>query len=280
MPVSKGRKSLIPPMNKWRFPNEATPPGSANYYIARFAASAQRDRIAAWFAWFAHLDQIVEKAKDPGVARLKLDWWREETHFMHRQAARHPLAQALSQYINADWQIMPMHRILDAIEQRILKQMPHDLTAFQQQCAQQGGSRAILLANSADPDRQNQAEWLGGYHAMVLRIQHLGKDIQQHDLSLPQTWLNQHGIQRIQLENGEDIPALAEAVQALLPSVEQKLLDERSRLKQQIALHTPLRMAVQAWYLSRQMRKKGYASHQHEFELTPLQYLWAAWRMG
>ena len=61
--------------SEWDFPNSATQPGSAAYYVVRFSHPEQQPALARWFVWFDHIDRIAAKASDPGVARLKLDWW-------------------------------------------------------------------------------------------------------------------------------------------------------------------------------------------------------------
>ena len=83
----------------WRFPNSATPEGSDTYYAARFAPKAKRDRLALAFAWTQELAQIRARASDPGVARLKLDWWREELVRAQAGRPRHPLTRHLSQWL-------------------------------------------------------------------------------------------------------------------------------------------------------------------------------------
>ena len=89
-------------------------PGSAEYYVARFAAPLERVAVANWLVWFAQLDQIADRAKDPGVARLKLDWWHTEIDQLDQ--ARHPLGVALAPQVQAAWQVEHMHRVLQAVE--------------------------------------------------------------------------------------------------------------------------------------------------------------------
>ena len=64
--------------NEWLFPNRATPPGSSAYYSVRFAPLRLRHDLAAVLAWRHEVRAILEEVSDPGVARLKLNWWIEE----------------------------------------------------------------------------------------------------------------------------------------------------------------------------------------------------------
>ncbi|MGA1008362.1 MAG: squalene/phytoene synthase family protein, partial [Sedimenticolaceae bacterium] len=60
------------------FPNAATPIGSIPYYAIRFSSAEQRNGLAARYSWLHEIDRIISTIKDPGVARLKLDWWHKE----------------------------------------------------------------------------------------------------------------------------------------------------------------------------------------------------------
>ena len=62
----------------WHFPNPATPLGSSTYYSLRFSPPGLRDDLAILAAWRHQVRIILVEVSDPGVARLKLQWWREE----------------------------------------------------------------------------------------------------------------------------------------------------------------------------------------------------------
>jgi phytoene synthase len=248
---------------EWDFPNTATPVGSPNYYIIRFSPAEQRHSLAHWFAWFAHINGIANKAKDPGVARLKLDWWREEIHYMQQQQARHPLAQALSIQVQDDWQITQMRDLLDATEQRIRKLTPNDEIQFHQACEQYGGSRAILLSNTSNEAIQQQAKQLGCYCAAVQHIQTLGRDLQQGYSSLPKHYQD----------------GLPDKLADLLKQLEKPIRQDWSQLRQEKYLQVTLRMTAQALQLSRLMQTKGFNCREYYLQLSPLRNLWHAWRM-
>jgi len=269
----------MPDRNEWDFPNDATPTGSAGYYVARFSPPEQRNSVARWLAWFAQIDQIAEKANDPGVARLKLDWWREEIQFIKNQQARHPIAIAISHEQISDWQLTQMQLALDAIEQRILKQPAKTLEEFLQQCTDQTGSRTILLAQSSEQQIQSQAKRLGCYIASIQRLQLVGRDVRHGYLSLPRDLLHQNNISVAQLEELAPLPALKQLAESILEPQEQQLLQQLPDMRQHSELHAPLRLAAQSYQLSRLMRRQQFACNQKLFNLSPLRLLWSAWRM-
>ena len=261
----------------WDFPNEATPPGSASYYVVRFSPQEQQHRLARWYAWFAHLDNIAAKANDPGVARLKLDWWREETRHMQHNSARHPLAQALQRHVDSVWQVEQMHRALLAVEQRILRQQPRTHEAFDQQCRDQAGSRLHLLCETDHHAGWEAVELLGRHVALTQRLAQFRHDLQDNYLSLPVRLLEQHGIGAADLERGRCEAQMAQIAEQLLECqpIGNALLAEYRHIRD---LHPALRHAAQSLRMERLLRKRRYQVHRLH-QLTPLGLLWSAWRM-
>ncbi len=76
------------------FPNTATPIGSVPYYAIRFSPAEQRNGLAARYSWLHEIDRIISTIKDPGVARLKLDWWHKEWTQALSGSATHPITIA------------------------------------------------------------------------------------------------------------------------------------------------------------------------------------------
>ena len=250
-------------------------PGTAAYYVARCTPAHQRAAVTAWLLWFAQMDRLADHVRDPGVVRLKLDWWRAEIERL--PDAQHPLTANLAPYVQADWQRTQMCRIITATEYRILKRSPADLDDLMAQCEQQGGSRAILLADNVEPVLQQRATELGRYQALVERLRYLQRDWQQHYLNLPSDLLRQWGVNPADL-TADRVPLTA-ALNALLAPCEQPLVRALPALRREPRLHQPLRQVVQAMHLARQMRQQGYLGTASSWQLTPLRNLWCAWWM-
>jgi len=256
----------------WDFPNPATPVGSAGYYICRFSKPMQRERLARLFAWAAHLQDIAERANDPGVARLKLDWWRDELIRILADEPRHPLAIALAADINADWQRDAMLAMLDATEQRILKKQPQSHAEFISNCQQQGGAFAELLCGNDDHVIRQQARNSGAGHTLTGLLQNLGHDIRNDYCALPAEILQKYSIGRDMLQATRPIPSLASLCEELLRSHAAPSITDASLAPVQ-------RMNAQAGRLIQKLRRRQFPLNQRHIELNPLQLLWAAWRM-
>ena len=262
--------------DSWDFPNQATPEGSPAYYVARFSVPEKRGDVARWLAWFAHLDNIALKATDPGVSRLKLDWWREESENALYDRARHPLAQALAPQVTASWQVDQMLRALQAVEMRILRRQPRDRDDYVARCGDSHGSLALLLGAGERADLEGTGERLGIYLATVEHLRHLGRDAITDHVTLPADHLARHAVDLEDLRNGRAIAGLANMADELLA---QHRPDDIRQLRRHAELHPVLRLAAQAQRLERKLRRHGFASHQRRLELTPLGLLWSGWRM-
>lgn len=71
-------------------------PGSSRYYAWLFVPPAQRRALAAFDAFCRAIDEVVGGALDPGIAEIKLDWWRGEVAAALAGEPSHPVMQALA----------------------------------------------------------------------------------------------------------------------------------------------------------------------------------------
>ncbi len=261
----------------WGFPNAETPPGSAYYYVARFS-EPRRNEVAAWLAWFAHIDRIAERATDPGASRLRLDWWREEAARALGDWTRHPIAQALAPAISDDWQVRRMRQTLDAVEQRILRHQARRTPEFLDQGKALWGSRMALLAGAADGDRQAAADAAGCYYATVRQLQELHQDLRRDYLPLPRKLLEQQALRIEQLQDPKDNPALATVAGTLLTDAEAKWRAQRPLAADNLSFGPVLRLTAQADRIVRLLRRHGLQVHRPMRGPTPLGLLWSAWQ--
>lgn len=167
---------MSPDEDEWGFPNRATPIGSANYYAVRFSPPGERRRNALLLGWFALIEDIARMPHDPGVARLKLDWWRGELATLDGGTPRHPLLVALDQ-VHLPGQLVPdMQHIVAHFEQRILVPTPADDEAFADNCRDGFGRLCTLFArlDAASTDRLPASAAAGAYCAAVETVRHAG----------------------------------------------------------------------------------------------------------
>lgn len=248
---------------EWSFPNEATPPGSGPYYVARFSPVARRDEVAAWFAWFSLIDRAVLQSRDPGVTRLKLDWWHDETERMASGSAQHPLALALMPSIRDCWQIPQMHRLLNAAEDRVRHLSPKDTGELEHQCRDEQASRLHLLAGEYRDE--DEVEATGFYIGVVARLQRLPLDLSRGYLSLP---LAPDRDAETALQEGQ----LGATGTRLIETAERGLPADPSPLPAQ-----PRALLAQHRRIARLLISHGCPTRR-VLSPSPLGLLWSAWR--
>jgi phytoene synthase len=247
---------------EWLFPNKATPLGSPAYYAVRFSPESQRHRNAMLLAWLGEIEAIADRPHDPGVARLRLDWWRNEIATLDSShGARHPLLLGMREQGIDGTAVTDLHGILDAAESRIVNASPASDTEFADQCRGGMGKLFRLLAmldrtQAADPAACEQA---GGYCAAVRCVQRLAELTHR----FPTTVQAQH-LQRLEPDQRR------ERIDALLATF--RHAQPGSRLP---PLATRLFAMQQANH--RKMRRMGYPLDKL-VDRPPIAHLWTAWR--
>jgi phytoene synthase len=72
---------------------------SSVHYSLLFAPTEQRRAATALYALRRELDEAVEHASDPVVARASLGWWAQELQRMFEGAPQHPVTRALAPHL-------------------------------------------------------------------------------------------------------------------------------------------------------------------------------------
>ncbi|MEJ2308043.1 MAG: squalene/phytoene synthase family protein [Gammaproteobacteria bacterium] len=160
--------------DEFRFPNIATPPGSSAYYLVRFSPPALRDRQAVLFAWRREL-QRLQNSSDPGIARLKLDFWRRELQPEQLAQSRHPLARMI--HAQLPHEAARLSELADLTEREILAGQSRDWEQLVARCGAVGGAFASLLtsAYTDDAGHQGSAESIGLVDETTRLLQRIGR---------------------------------------------------------------------------------------------------------
>lgn len=265
-------------MSEWQFPNAATVEGSAEYYVVRFAPEEARQRIAAVFAWFYQLDGIVAKANDPGIARLKLDWWRDEVEKLSSAQTRHPLSQALAPYCNKGWQKPLLLKSLDEAEARILRKQPDTLEELRASCINTGGALAQLACDHTVSDLP-QLNAMGCYREMIKRISRYREDMIYGHNWLPKKMILDHNLDIQSVENLKQSDALSALLKDLADYAGTSLTDINAEARSKPLAYGPaLSLVAQSQALARKMQKSNFDVFETRYELSPIHNLWTAWR--
>ncbi len=263
----------------YRFPNDATPPGSAAYYCIRFGTRQGHPELALLFAWRAEIRRIQYQSRDPGVARLKLDWWRREIEASLQGQARHPLARAMSTPMALrQLPLQPFLQLLDATEADVLAQPIADDAELWDHCRRAGGGFSELLtrvAGGADRRLLDQAQALGGYTRLAEIVTELGADLRRERCYLPQQRLARHRLSAEQLTSGEHPEALTTLLAELARDAVRLLPSNQLRSR---ALGPAAALAALSRATLEETARADFPVLDSRVSLTPLRRLWIAWR--
>ncbi len=265
----------------WCFPNAATPPGSAIYYSIRFAPAPLRDEFAALHGWRHAIQAILDQVSDPGVAAVKLEWWRTELARTFDGQGRHPLSLCLTPIIaRAELPPEPFIEIIEDCAAVLALRYPQDRTAWIASAERDLGAIAELMARCegrSTPSDLANARRAGVFCALVYRLRDSGWLLRKGHLGiLPSDRLAAAGLSPHQLARPESRDTLrtllAESAEdiARLGALSAGELDQLpSVLRIQCLLQSLLLAELTA---------SDFAVLDQRISLTPIRKLWHAWR--
>ena len=241
----------------------ALPAGSAPYYLVRFSPQSLRSALGVLFAWFAEMEKL-HGISDAGVARTRLQWWRDEIARVRRGDASHPLGREmqahLAKRILAD-EALP--RIMNATDSHLAAGVLHDEQALAGHLQGTWGELALLLQSMRDVDAAGNLRGCGAYFGAVEILRRLGGEIRQ-----PRPRIPTGTVRRLQTA---PVAGHAEIVKLLC--------DRAERLRP--AEPPPRGMAKAMVRLGdarlKEIRRGGTAVLESEMDLTPIRLLWIVW---
>jgi len=258
--------------------------GTSFYYSFMFLPPERRRAITALYAFCREVDDVVDDATDPELARTKLAWWRHEIGAVFSGAPQHPVALALRPVVAA-------YRLPEAQFQTVIDGMAMDLersryldfAELERYCHCVAGVVGLMSAEIfgyVNPATRLFARDLGIAFQLTNIVRDVGEDARRGRIYLPQEDLARHGVTAASLLQGRptgDFVALMsfevdrarawyDRALAQLPAVDRK------------SQRAGLAMAAIYRTLLDEIAADGYRVLDRRLALTPLRKLWIAWR--
>jgi phytoene synthase len=254
---------------EWAYPDKATPPGSSAYYCVRFAPRELRRAAALLFAWRGEIGDVPLRCSDPGVARLKLDWWREELARCVAAQARHPLTRALSPVVRR-WDLppAPFLEMTDAAEAAARGEPVAAIGDLERRLEGDQGALFELLGRVhgvADPAALEALRRLGTYCALVHLIRDAGALLRRRYDPLPRPWVEEAA--------GDPRRAYRDA----LPRLARRARELRAGAPAAVPPGIAARVAILDALLG-ELEGSGFPVLDQRVGLTPLRKVWIGWR--
>ena len=263
---------------------KAAASGSSFYHSFRFLPTERRRAIIALYAFCREVDDAVDDTVDPAVARIKLEWWRNEVAAIFDGAPQHPVAKALQPIVRA--YKLPQEHLIAVIDGMVmdleLDRYP-DFDLLERYCDRVAGVVGLMSAQIfgyTEDSTRVYARDLGIAFQLTNIIRDVGEDVRRGRVYLPQDEMSRFAVTDADLLQQRVTPGFkalmvfqverarafyARAFAALPP------VDRRSQ-------RPGLIMAAIYRALLDEIEGDGFHVLDRRFSLTPLRKAWIAWK--
>jgi phytoene synthase len=212
----------------------AARPGASLHYSLLFTADTTRRRLLALHAIRQELCAVERECSDRQVARLKLQWWRDELQRAAGGTAQHPAAQALC--ASADPHTFPLTGLLslvDNLEAALATAACPTAEALLQHCRGIGGltgELAVELSDARDVATRQHGILLGSALHCTDLLFDLRADATRDRLLLPRDELIEYRVTAADLSRAESGTAVRALLGAQIDRARQLFMDALRQL--------------------------------------------------
>ncbi len=264
--------------------DKAAASGSSFYYSFMFLPAERRRAITALYAYCREVDDVVDECTDPGVARTKLAWWRNEVARLYAGNPQHPVTRALADIIGPfDITEDQLIMVIEGMAMDLEYNRYPDFATLQTYCHRVAGVVGLMSARIfgyTDPRTLEYAADLGLAFQLTNIIRDVGEDARRNRVYLPLDELAAAGLDPAQIVHCQDSEAfhqlMLQQVNRAIATYDQAFtkLPPQDR-KAQIP---GIIMAAIYRTLLEEIRDDGCRVLTHRTSLTPVRKLWIAWK--
>ena len=265
--------------------DRAAPPGSSLYYATLYHPPQERRRLHALFALCREVEETAHESRDPGLVRLKLEWWRNELAQIRSGPRQHPVSAEL-QAIAVPGTGGDMARLDNFIAALLahwetpaaadyehwIESLERGYGEFWRQagavCGVEDGGRPSVLARGG--------ALLGAFD----ELRNLGPGLAGGRCVVPTRHMNAHGLTADRLAAGTPADAVASLLRDMLGRLRTDFRDQdrllrRPPVKRLLCCRIMLRLAAA---LCAELERDPLSLLNKRTALTPVRKLWIAWR--
>ena len=263
---------------------KAAASGSSFYYSFLFLPEEQRRAITALYAFCREVDDIVDEASEPNVARMKLAWWRAEIDKVFDGRPDHPVARALVPAV-ASYGLSRQHflEIIEGMERDLDHEgfaNASELADYCYHAASAVGLLSIEIFGYDDVATRTYAHQLGLALQLVNIIRDVREDARRGRIYLPVDEMDAHGVRPDDLLGTSTPTPLRRLLNDQAERARHHYRDALDALPEgdRHAQRTGLIMGRIYMTLLDEIERDGFRVLEHRVALTPLRKLWIAWR--
>ncbi|HEV2978996.1 MAG TPA: presqualene diphosphate synthase HpnD [Casimicrobiaceae bacterium] len=263
---------------------KAAQSGSSFYYSFRFLPPKRRRAIIALYAFCREVDDVVDEVADPGVARLKLAWWRNEIAAVFGGEPQHPVALALVPTVAAfNLREEHLQAVIDGMTMDLDQNRYRDFATLERYCDRVAGVVGLMSAEIfgyEQPATRDYARTLGIAFQLTNIIRDVGEDASRGRIYLPQDELARHGLTAADLFGRRVTPAFTALMTVQVARARAFYARALAALPKsdRRAQRPGLIMAAIYQALLRAIERDGFRVLDRRISLSPLAKAWIAWK--
>jgi phytoene synthase len=262
--------------------NKAAPLGSNFYYSILFYSRLQQQSLYTLHAFATEIGDIVNECSDPGVARIKLQWWHEEIQRVFNEQARHPVGKALTSLIALhSINENKLHQFVFYNEKKLENHQFNtyeDLNAILRQGPGLIWELTAEFCGYRDQKTSAFANNIGCLLTTFEIIQNIHHDALRGHILLPNEVINNASLTLADLinpYNNKIHDFFAAQIQRLIDQMEKNYTEFPAQDRySQLCCLIMNRLITKT---CKEIEKDNFNLHQHKITLTPLRKLWIAW---
>jgi len=263
---------------------KAAQSGSSFYYSFRFLPPERRRAIIALYAFCREVDDVVDELADPGVARLKLAWWRSEIAAVFGGRPQHPVALALVPTVRS-FKLEAEHfqAVIDGMTMDLDQNRYLDFATLERYCDRVAGVVGLMSAEIFGYEHaatRDYARTLGIAFQLTNITRDVGEDAARGRIYLPQDELDRHGVTAAELFERRYTPAFVGLMSAQVARARAYYARALGALPKsdRRAQRPGLIMAAIYQALLRAIERERFHVLDRRIALSPLAKAWIAWR--
>jgi 15-cis-phytoene synthase len=254
------------------------------HYCTLFLQPKERDVLTALYAYYCEVSEIVDECREPAVARIKLEWWRQEISRLFGGSSRHPATKALHPIIQSHaLTAEPLLQVIETVDSDIGQ--PHYNTAEELAgyCHRVGTFYDLLLARTLGYTKattSGYARELGAAFRFTQIIRDVGKDAQRDRTYIPMEDLQRFEVPLTNILNSIDHPNLTALIAFEIERAKGLYDDALDRLAEQDRLNQLPSLVLAAIYRATldEIERDGWQVLKHRIALPPMRKRWIAWK--
>jgi 15-cis-phytoene synthase len=265
--------------------DKAAASGSSFYYAFRLLPAEKRAAITAFYAFCREVDDVVDEVTDPGLARSKLAYWRQEIDALYAGKPQHPVTKAMERHI-APMQLpaSAFHTVIDGMQQDLEKNRYLNFPELQRYCYQAAGvvgevsARIFGMRQMNNPQTLEYARLLGESLQLINIIRDVGEDARRGRIYLPSDELAQFGVNTADLLHAKSTREFHSLMQFQCDRAAATYAKALATLPREDKSTQKSGLAMAAIYrtLLDEIRRDGFRVLEHRVALTPIRKLWIA----